>query len=137
LSPPSRVIEPLIALTIIVVGADNLLVLRSQAKTNEKTKDIRAWLAAGFGLIHGFGFAAVLKEFGLPQAALGWSLFAFNVGVEIGQLAIVAVVALALAAFARRSPLGARRLVHAGSIGVILAGTYWFVERTFFPGEFS
>ncbi len=55
--------------------------------------DLRPWLAVAFGLIHGFGFAYVLKEFGLPQAALGWSLFAFNLGVEIGQLLIVAVVA--------------------------------------------
>ena len=67
--------------------------------------DIRAWLAVAFGLIHGFGFAYVLKEFGLPQAALGWSLFAFNLGVEIGQLLIVGVVAGSVAdGQAKRSP---------------------------------
>ena len=70
LSPPAYFIEPLIALTIVVVGADNLLVLRAGAG-HRTAADIRAWLAAGFGLIHGFGFAYVLKEFGLPQAALG------------------------------------------------------------------
>lgn len=135
LSPPSRLIEPLIALTIVVVGADNLFVLRAREDPGPKTQtDIRAWLAAAFGLIHGFGFASVLKEFGLPQAALGWSLFAFNVGVEIGQLAIVAAVTLALQLLARHRPQDAARLAWAGSIGVILAGTYWFIQRTFFPG---
>ncbi len=134
LSPPARLIEPLIALTIIVVGADNLFVLGTQAKGGRENKDIRAFLAAGFGLIHGFGFAFVLKEFGLPQEALAWSLLAFNVGVEIGQLLIVGVVALALQALARRTEAGARSLARAGSIGVILAGTYWFIQRTFLPG---
>jgi hydrogenase/urease accessory protein HupE len=133
-SPPTRLIEPLIALTIIVVGADNLLVLRVREEPNHRETDIRAWLAAGFGLIHGFGFASVLREFGLPQAALGWSLLAFNVGVEIGQLAIVLVVATVLEGLARRSARAGSRAARAGSIGVILAGTYWFIQRTFLPG---
>ncbi|MEO8499603.1 MAG: HupE/UreJ family protein [Vicinamibacteria bacterium] len=134
-SPPSRLVEPLIALTIIVVGADNLLVLGAAPRERRPTKDIRAWLAASFGLVHGFGFASVLKEFGLPRAALGWSLFAFNLGVEIGQLAIVVAVASSLAALATRSPRGGSRVARAGSILVILAGTFWFVQRTFFPGR--
>ena len=87
-----------------------------------------------FGLIHGFGFASVLKEFGLPQAALGWSLFAFNLGVEVGQLAIVIVVASTLALVRRRSERLASRVALAGSIGVILAGLYWFIERVFLTG---
>ena len=131
-SPPARYVEPLIALTIVVVGADNILVLRSARQGD--TSDIRAWLAAVFGLIHGFGFASVLKEFGLPQAALGWSLFAFNLGVEMGQLAIVSVVASTLALVRRRSARLAERVALAGSIGVILAGLYWFVERVFLTG---
>ena len=130
LSPPSRYIEPLIALTIVVVGADNILVLRGPKDPAHEASDIRAWLAAVFGLIHGFGFASVLKEFGLPQAALGWSLFAFNLGVEVGQLAIVGVVASTLALVRRRSARLAARVALAGSIGVILAGLYWFIERT-------
>lgn len=135
LSPPSRLIEPLIALTIVVVGADNLLVLRAREDPGQNAQtDIRAWLAAGFGLIHGFGFAFVLREFGLPQAALGWSLFAFNIGVEVGQLAIVVVTALVLDTLARRRPGTAVQAAWTGSIGVILVGTYWFIQRTFFPG---
>jgi hydrogenase/urease accessory protein HupE len=129
LSPPAYFIEPLIALTIVVVGADNLLVLR--AGQQQQASDIRAWLAAGFGLIHGFGFAYVLKEFGLPQAALAWSLFAFNVGVEIGQLLIVAAVAGSLMLVRTRNPAAARVVAVAGSVAVIVAGVYWFVERVF------
>ena len=141
LSPSARFIEPLIALTIVVVGADNLLVLRSRQRSSAPSvalgssahseADIRAWLAVAFGLIHGFGFAYVLKEFGLPQAALGWSLFAFNLGVEIGQLLIVAVVAGALLLVRRRSAAAARQIALIGSIAVILAGVYWFIERVF------
>ena len=133
LSPPSQFIEPLIALTIVVVGADNVLVLRAGDRSREAT-DIRAWLAAGFGLIHGFGFAYVLKEFGLPQAALGWSLFAFNLGVELGQLLIVAVVAGGLLVVRRQSAAAAHWVALAGSFAVILAGAYWFVERVFLTG---
>lgn len=142
-SPPARLIEPLIALTIVVVGADNLLVLHARRKhaapgaalesANQASEaDIRAWLAAAFGLIHGFGFAYVLKEFGLPQAALGWSLFAFNLGVEIGQLLIVAVAAGSLALVRQRSDAAARQVVLFGSIAVMVAGSYWFIERVFF-----
>lgn len=130
--PTPRLIEPLIALTIVVVGADNLLVLR--ATSGKAVADIRAGLALGFGLIHGFGFAVVLREFGLPGNALGWSLFAFNLGVEVGQLAIVIPVASLIAAMGRRSPAWGRRLAFGGSIAVILAGTFWFVERTLFSG---
>jgi len=131
-SPPSRIIEPLIALTIIVVGADNLLVIRNTKSNSHQATDIRAWLAVAFGLIHGFGFAYVLKEFGLPRAALGWSLFAFNLGVEIGQLIIVLVATGTLAFIRRRSESAARRIAIAGSIAVIAAGAFWFVQRVFF-----
>jgi hypothetical protein len=130
-SPPAFFIEPLIALTIVVVGADNLLVLKASPDQHQAAADIRAWLAAAFGLIHGFGFAYVLKEFGLPQAALGWSLFAFNLGVEIGQLLIVVVVAGALILLHRRSVAAARLIATAGSTAVIAAGVYWFIERVF------
>ena len=83
--------------------------------------------------MHGFGFANVLREFGLPPEALGWSLFSFNFGVEIGQLMIVLVVATALEVVRRRSHLAGSRVAWGGSIIVIAAGTYWFVERVFFP----
>jgi hydrogenase/urease accessory protein HupE len=125
-TPPPTVIEPTIALSIVFVGADNLV--------RGNGRDLRAWAAAVFGLVHGFGFANVLREFGLPREALGWSLFSFNVGVEIGQLGIVVLVASALAAIRRRSDAIGYRVAYAGSVVVIAAGTYWFVQRVFFPG---
>jgi len=135
LSPPASIVEPAIALSIVFVGADNLLVLKDLGARNDKTtkrpRDIRAWVAAAFGLVHGFGFASVLKEFGLPITALGWSLFSFNVGVEIGQLTIVLIVATVLAALRRRNPAATRWIVIAGSIIVIAAGGYWFIQRVF------
>ncbi|MGC1271074.1 MAG: HupE/UreJ family protein [Croceibacterium sp.] len=121
-NPPAFFIEPAIALTIVVVGADNLL--------RGEGKDLRPWVAGLFGLIHGFGFANVLKEFGLPQEALGWSLFSFNVGVELGQLFVVLLVAALLAAIRRRWPTSGKAIVTGGSLVVIAAGLYWFVERT-------
>ncbi|MGE3402107.1 MAG: HupE/UreJ family protein [Vicinamibacterales bacterium] len=124
-SPPARLIEPAIALSIVFVGADNLV--RGQGR------DVRAWIALVFGLVHGFGFAYVLREFGLPREALGWSLFSFNVGVEIGQLGIVLVVASALAATRRWNVAVAQKVAYAGSVVVIGAGAYWFVQRVFFP----
>jgi hydrogenase/urease accessory protein HupE len=125
-APPARIIEPAIALSIVYVGVDNLMVGRG--------RDVRAWIAFAFGFIHGFGFANVLREMNLPSRALGWSLFSFNVGVEIGQLLFVVIVASALMALRSRNEAASRRLAFAGSLVVIVAGAFWFVQRIFFPG---
>jgi hydrogenase/urease accessory protein HupE len=124
-TPPASIIEPAIALSIVFVGADNLV--------RGDGRDLRAWVALVFGLVHGFGFANVLREFGLPREALGWSLFSFNFGVEIGQLMVVLLVASLLAAIRQRNQLLGSRVAFAGSVVVIAAGTYWFVQRVFFP----
>jgi hydrogenase/urease accessory protein HupE len=129
-SPSARIIEPAIALSIVYVGADNLLV-------RDGGRDMRIWIAFGFGFIHGFGFASVLREMALPQRALVWSLLSFNVGVEIGQLLIVGVVASALAWVRARNAPAARHLAYVGSIVVIVAGACWFIQRVFFPGGLS
>jgi hydrogenase/urease accessory protein HupE len=123
-APPSRIVEPAIALSIVYVGADNLLAARG-------ARDVRAWIALFFGLVHGFGFASVLREIGLPARALGISLFSFNLGVEIGQAILVVGVASLLAVLRARSPKRAQQLVTVASIGVVLAGSYWFVQRVF------
>ena len=125
-TPPTRMVEPIIALSIVYVGLDNLL--------SRGGKDMRVWIALVFGLIHGFGFASVLREMGLPTGAIGWSLFSFNLGVEVGQLAVVAVVAALLGALRAHSPVAGRRVMVAGSVAVILAGAFWFVERVFLSG---
>lgn len=125
-------VEPAIALSIVVVGVDNLLVGQRRASAAGATVqgvDLRPWLAAAFGLIHGFGFAAVLREIGLPPGALGWSLAGFNLGVELGQLAAVVGAAALLAAVRRRDVVLAERIAVAGSVAVIAAGLYWFAAR--------
>lgn len=125
-TPPARLIEPAIALSIVYVGVDNLMVGQG--------RDVRAWIAFAFGFIHGFGFANVLREMDLPSRALGWSLFSFNLGVEIGQLLVVVAVASALIWLRSRNEAAGHRLALAGSLAVILMGAFWFVQRVFFPG---
>lgn len=125
-SPAVRLIEPAIALSIVFVGADNLM--------RGSGRDVRAWIAFAFGLVHGFAFASLLREYGLPGLTLGWSLLSFSVGAEIGQLAIVLVLATLLAAVRRRSDALGSRVAYAGSVVVMAAGSYWFVERVFFQG---
>ena len=124
-NPPARIIEPAIALSIVYVGADNLMVRGG--------RDVRGWIALAFGFIHGFGFANVLRQMDLPARALGWSLFSFNLGVEIGQLLVVIAVASVLAAVRARSEMAGRRVAFAGSLVVIVAGAFWFIQRVFFP----
>ncbi len=121
LTPPASIIEPAIALSIVFVGAHAFL--------RRKQSDPRLLFAFVFGLIHGFGFANVLQEMELPQAALGWSLLAFNVGVEIGQACIVLLVAPLLALLHRWSALAAARVTAAGACAVTAAGAFWFFQR--------
>jgi hypothetical protein len=123
-------VEPAIALSIVVVGVDNLLVRRRRAEVPGATGiDLRPFMAAAFGLIHGFGFAAVLREVGLPPGALAWSLGAFNVGVELGQLAFVAAAVPLLAAARRYDVVWAESGAVVASVAVIGAGLYWFAQR--------
>jgi hydrogenase/urease accessory protein HupE len=123
-NPPPHLVEPAIALSIVYVGADNLMV-------GSSGRDVRAWIALFFGLVHGFGFASVLRETGLPPRALGMSLFSFNFGVEIGQAIIVVTVAWLLRAVHARNPRLAARIATTGSAIVVIAGAYWFVQRVF------
>ena len=123
-------IEPAIALSIVVVGVDNLLVRQRRATAPQASGlDLRPLMAVAFGLIHGFGFAAVLREVGLPPDALAWSLAAFNVGVELGQLAVVGILVGLLAAVRRYDVVLAESGAVVASIVVIGAGLYWFVQR--------
>jgi hydrogenase/urease accessory protein HupE len=129
MTPSQRIVEPAIALTIVYLGADNLLV--------QGGRDLRAWIALAFGFTHGFSFATVMRDIGLPGRALGWSVFSVNTGLEIGQVLFVVAGASAMAALCARSEWTRRRIAFAGSIVVIAAGTIWFVQRVFFGGGIS
>ncbi|PYE53837.1 HupE/UreJ family protein [Deinococcus yavapaiensis] len=124
---PSRLVESVIALSIVIVGLHDLRQLRTGGVA---VRDPRAMFAFGFGLVHGFGFASVLSELDLPRQALAWSLAAFNVGVEVGQVTIV-LLAAPLLLLLRRSatPRLARNLLMMGAAGVTITGGFWFVQR--------
>jgi len=118
---PSRFVESTIAASVVLAGLGNLY----------PTMMSRRWMIAfGFGLIHGFGFAAVLTDLGLPHDSLLLSLVSFNVGVEIGQLAIVAAF-LPLAYLIRRSWSYPRLVLTGGSLAVIVIALVWLTERAF------
>jgi len=120
-SLPSRLVESAIALSVVLAAANNLRPMVLQ----------RRWLVAfGFGLIHGFGFASVLAELGLPADALVLSLLGFNVGVELGQMAIVAVF-LPLAFLLRNTPFYLRGVFVLGSWATMLIALVWLAERAF------
>ncbi|MBI1848969.1 MAG: HupE/UreJ family protein [Planctomycetes bacterium] len=118
LSP--SIAEPAIALTIAYVGLENVMSRTTRHR----------WLLAGlFGLVHGFGFAGVLQEMNLTTRGLATSLFAFNVGVEIGQLAVVAALFPLLILLARRRERLHRWVARLGSVAVAAMGVVWFVAR--------
>lgn len=118
---PAKVVEPLIAASIIYVGLENIL----------RRKSERRWLLTfAFGLIHGFGFASALRDLGVGAGVKAVApLLSFNLGVEIGQVA-VAALALPLIWKLRQRPRFIVRYVPACSILVALAGGYWLIERT-------
>ena len=119
IAPSPSLIEPIIALSVAYVGVENFIV-----KDAEKR-----WRIAGvFGLIHGFGFAGALGEVGLPSANLPLALATFNVGVEVGQLALLGVT-LPIVLWLRKREWFAKRGVQVLSAAVVLVGLFWFVER--------
>lgn len=115
-------VEPLIAASIIYVGVENL--------TRNGKSNARWIVASAFGLVHGFGFASVLRDAGIGAngSSVWLPLFSFNLGVELGQLAVAALVLPMLLAV-RKFPAGNRYATPAISCLVILAGSWWLIER--------
>jgi hydrogenase/urease accessory protein HupE len=124
---PSAIIEPAIAASIVYVAVENFTTREAGNRWRE---------AFIFGLLHGFGFASALEELGLPRVKLITALAAFNFGVEIGQVLIVATAFGLLSAVDRwqisgaSGPVRSPALVHVVSFAIILLGGYWFVSRT-------
>jgi hypothetical protein len=121
ISLPSRIVESTIAASVAFAALNNL------RGTIEKKRWVMAFV---FGLIHGFGFASVLADLGLPQGALALALVGFNVGVEIGQLAIVAVF-VPIAFVLRRTRFYRHGVLTFGSVAVAIVAAYWFAQRAF------
>ena len=117
-SLPRAPVEATLAASVLLVAVE------ATANRDTWTKQ-KPWLVAfAFGLVHGLGFAGALGELGLPHAALPKTLFAFNVGVEIAQLALVGVLVLASKGLKDRLPR--RPLAYAIGAG----GAFWLIERT-------
>lgn len=119
-SLPAEVVEPLIALSITFVAVENLF-----------TTKLHVWrpiIVFVFGLLHGLGFAGVLTELGLPETEFVTALITFNVGVEFGQLAVIALAFLSIGWF-RHKPWYHRGIVVPVSCVIAAIGLYWTVER--------
>ena len=118
---PSRLVESTIALSVVLAALNNVRPVIEE----------RRWLMAFvFGLIHGFGFASVLADLGLPRNALLLALVGFNLGVEGGQMAIVATF-LPLAFLLRATPLYRRGIMTGGSVLIAMVAAIWLIERAF------
>jgi hypothetical protein len=116
---PARLIESAIAGSVVLAALNNLTPFFSE----------RGWIVAfGFGLLHGFGFANALRDLGLQDGQLALTLFGFNVGVETGQLAIVALF-LPFALSLRHLVFYPRVVLRLGSAGIIAVSTTWLAER--------
>ena len=123
---PSRVVEPLIAASILFVGGENLVRRGSEPKGR--------WVVAfAFGLVHGFGFADVLRGLGIGANGHGIALplFSFNLGVEVGQMTVAAII-LPVVWRLRKNPRFVSRGIPMLSALVAITGLYWLLERTLF-----
>lgn len=118
---PASIVEPLIALSIVYVAVENLV-----------TSRLRPWrvlLVFAFGLLHGMGFAGVLREMTLPRSELLTGLLAFNVGVEAGQLAVIACALVLTSRLAHPSDRYRRYIVVPASAAIAMTGLLWTVQR--------
>ncbi|MBE9567184.1 MAG: HupE/UreJ family protein [Proteobacteria bacterium] len=118
---PSNVVEPLIALSIAYVGVENVL-----SKTLHRSRLALVFL---FGLLHGLGFAGILSDFGMPQGDFAVALISFNVGVELGQLAVISIAFVLLRFWFKNPQIYRKIVVVPGSMFISLIGLYWFFER--------
>lgn len=119
-SLPASIVEPLIAFSIVFVAAENII--------HSKLQSWRIVLVFMFGLLHGLGFASVLVDFGLPQSQLFFSLISFNIGVEVGQLLVIAGAFMLLGWFRKKSWYR-RIIILPGSAIIAIIGLYWTIER--------
>lgn len=118
---PGYIVEPLIALSIVWVALENCLF--------KQASKWRPAVVFAFGLLHGLGFASVLSDYGLPKDDLVMSLLAFNIGVELGQIAVI-VLAFVVTFYMRKRAWYRKVVQIPLSLMIALVGLFWFVERT-------
>lgn len=122
-SVPAAIVEPLIAASIVYVALDNLYA--------SHLAPFRMLVVCAFGLLHGLGFAAVLQEIHMPQESFAQALLLFNVGVELGQIAVIAGAFALVGAFRSRSWYSSG-IAHPATMGIAGVGAYWLLKRTIF-----
>ena len=118
---PANIVEPLIALSIAYIGIENI--------RRKRLSNSRLLLVFAFGLLHGMGFAEALRQFGMPREAFFTALVSFNIGVELGQLAVIAVAFAVVGVWGRGRPWYRPCVVLPGSAAIALAGLYWTYAR--------
>jgi hydrogenase/urease accessory protein HupE len=118
---PDNIVEPLIALSIAYIGFENVFASTLHAS--------RLFIVFGFGLLHGMGFASVLADFGMPDDAFMTALISFNIGVEIGQLAVIALAYLAVGFWFSRKPWYRSFIIMPVSLAIAMIGLYWTWDR--------
>ncbi len=121
ISLPAQVVEPLIALSIAYVGIENIFA--------KNLYNSRLLLVFAFGLLHGMGFASMLADFGMPEHAFITALLSFNVGVELGQLAVITLAFLGMAVWFRHRPHYRQWVLIPGSLLISATGLYWTLQR--------
>jgi hydrogenase/urease accessory protein HupE len=126
-----RIVEPLIAASVAAVALENLWLLRAGASPAARERGLRRrWLLTfAFGLVHGLGFAGALEALALARGDLALALVSFNVGVELGQVAVTATVVPLLALVRRSSATVARATPRLGSAALAALGVLWLAER--------
>src|SRR5262249_42320401 len=125
-SLPSRIVEPLIAVSIVYVAVENIV--------HPKLSPWRVALVFGFGLLHGMGFAGVLSQLGLPRSGFLTALLCFNGGVELGQLSVILTAFVLIGLPFRRKPWYRARVVIPVSVAIAAVGLYWAIQRIAAPG---
>ena len=124
ITPPSAIIEPIIALSIVFVAIENML--------TDTLKPWRILIVFFFGLVHGMGFASALTDLGLPRSSFATGLVMFNVGVELGQLTVILLAYFLVGKWFGKKLWYRQRIVFPVSIMIALVAAFWTVQRVFY-----
>ena len=125
---PSSIVEPLIALSIAYIAIENIFA----KEQNQKARNSRLAIVFAFGLLHGLGFASMLADFGMPDDAFATALISFNIGVELGQLFVIAVAFLAVGLWFGKKSWYRQAVIVPCSLMIAATGLYWTYDRIVF-----
>lgn len=126
IQPPTFLVEPLIALSIVLLALENIF--------SRRVKPWRLAMVFIFGLVHGMGFAGALSGLGMPSYAFATALISFNIGVELGQLTIILLMYFLVARIFSHKDWYRKAIVVPSSLLIALIAGYWTIERIFYTG---